>query len=86
MEIFVECIIQIQAHEGFALHTERRLIFHRHTDIGAGIDDALIDDGDRTHSVIHGVVAILGERYATGRNHHRPAWHIHGIEANHIPR
>ena len=66
VEVLVECVIQIQAQQCFALHAEGGLVLERYTDVGTGIDDTLVGDGHGTHRVVHGVVAVLGKRHTTG--------------------
>ena len=82
VKVFVESVIKVETEQGFALHAVERLIFERHADVRARIDDALVCDCDDTHVVVDGIVAVFGEGNATGGNDNRPARHIHGIKAN----
>ncbi len=86
VEVFVEGVVEVKAQQGLALSAECGLVFERHADAGAGVDDALVGDGDRTHAVVHGVVAVFGKGDAAGGDHHRAARHIHGVEPDHVAR
>ena len=68
------------------MHTEGGLVLKRHTDVGTGINDALVGNGDGSHGIIHGIVAVLGQRLACSRHDNRPACHICSIEPDHATR
>ena len=84
MEVLGEVVGPVHAEHGLALHVEHGVALHRHVHRGAGIEDALVDDGHRTHGVVDGVVAVLGERDATGGDLHRAARHVVGAQLDDI--
>ena len=81
VEILVETIVEVKAKESLALHGVERLVFERHTDALARVDDALVGDGDYAHGVIDRVVTVLVEHDASGCDYDRASRHIHGIKA-----
>ena len=86
VEILVDGIIQVQTQQSLALHAEGGLVFQRHADVGARIDDTLVSDGHRTHGVIHRIVAVLGQGHTSGGYHNRSACHVGGIELDDATR
>ena len=84
LEVLGEVVGPVHAEHGLALHIKYGVALHRHVHRSARIEDALVDDGHRTHGVVHGVVAVLGERDATGGDLHRAARHIVGTQLDDI--
>ena len=84
LEVLGEVVDPVHAEHRLALHVEDGVALHRHVNRGAGIEDALVDDGHRTHGVVDGVVAVLGERDAAGGDLHRAARHVVGTELDDI--
>ena len=84
LEVLGEVVGPVHAEHGLALHVEYGVTLHGHVHRGACIEDALVDDGHRTHGVVHGVVAVLGERDAAGGDLHRAARHVVGTQLDDI--
>ncbi len=70
----------MRAKKALALHGESGLILQLDIDIGARLKNGLIENGNRTHGVIHGVVYILDKRSSSGGNRNTSAGDIHGVE------
>ena len=82
VEVVVEGIVQVQAQQSLALLAEGGLVFERHADVGAGINDALVGDSHRSHCVVNSIVTVLGKYHSTGTHHHRAARHVGSIKAD----
>ena len=80
VEVLAKGIVEVESEQRLSLGAIGGLVFECHAHARSGIDDALVGDGDDTHAVIHGIVAVLGERDTSGSNRHRPTRHIHGVE------
>ncbi len=78
-EFVGETILRVKSEQGLALHGEHRLILKCDAYIGAGVDDALVGDGDYAHAVVDGIVGVLHKCGAAGCDHNRPSRHIHGV-------
>ena len=72
--------------ERFALHREGGLIFQLHIHIRSGINDRLIENRHRTHSIIHGIIHILNQCRTACSHHNTSARDIHRIQADFITR
>lgn len=84
LEVLGEVVGPVHAEHRLALHVEYGVALHGHVHRGACIEDALIDDGHRTHGVVDGVVAVLGERDTACGDLHRAARHVVGTELDDI--
>ena len=80
-EVFAELIFEVCAEERLALHGESGLVFKFNIHIGTRFENRSIEDGDRSHGVVHGVVHILDECSTAGCDGDRTAWHIHRTKA-----
>ena len=69
-EVLVEAVLRVEAEQGLALHGEHGLVLERDADGGAGLDDALVGDGDDAHVVVDGVVGILRELHSARGDDH----------------
>ncbi len=64
------------------MHAVVVVAFEVHTDIRAGIDDTLVDDGHYAHGIVHGIVGVLRQCHSACRYRHRALRHVHGAEAD----
>ena len=62
VEIIRDVIIQSGSQHTLFCDSEVVFVFHSDGDRGSGVQDAFIGDGDRTHTVIDGIVNIFGQR------------------------
>ncbi|OAV73378.1 hypothetical protein Barb6_00308 [Bacteroidales bacterium Barb6] len=81
-EILIELIIHIHAKHRLALHTEHGLVFQRNTDRRIACHNALVEDCNRPHDIIHRIIRILGKLCTAGCHPHRPASHIRCPQLN----
>ena len=81
-EVLGELIIPVDAQHRLALHAVGVVRLHTGVDLRAGINDALVEDIDHTHGIVHAVVDVLGQRDAAGRDDHRPLGDIRCAEVN----
>ena len=86
VEILVKGVVQIQSQQRLALHIECRLILKRYTDVGTGIDNALVGDSDCTHGIVHGVVTVLGQGHTSSGHDNRTTCHIGGVKSDDTTR
>ena len=86
LEVFREVVLPVHAHHRLSLHTVLRVRLQRHTHVGPGVDDALVEDGHLTGRIVYSIVRALGQFHTTRRHLHRPLWHIVGSQRNHIGR
>ena len=80
MEILVERIVEVESQQCLALHAEGGLVLERDADVGTGVDDALVGNGDRTHGIVDRIVAVLGQRDTAGGDYNRTTGDVGGIE------
>ena len=83
-EVLGEVVLPVHADHRLALHAVVGIRFERHIDVGAGIDDALIQDGDLAGRVVDRIVAALLERDAAGRHHDRSLRHVVGSQRDDV--
>ena len=76
VEVRSKLIVQVQTHHRLALHAIRRLVLQRNTDRRATGDNAFIQYGNTTGSIIHRVIHILCQSSTSSRNLHRTTCHI----------
>ena len=86
LEILGEVVLPIEAEHALALHAVVVVGLQRDVDAGTSIDDALIEDGHLTSRVVDGIVAALGQPYATSGNDHRALRHIGGTKRDNVSR
>ena len=79
-EVLREFVVEVHAEHRLALHAVVVVGLYGGTDVGAGVDDALVDDGDDAHVVVDGVVGVFGQRHTTGSHHHRTLGYVGGSE------
>ena len=82
IEILGEGVVEVETQHGLALHVEHRLVLERDADGGTRLDNALVQDGNDTHGVVDNVVGVLDQRHTAGRDHHRTAGHVHGVQTD----
>ena len=82
IEILIESVIQIQAEHALVVHSEIGLVFKGDINRSTRIEHALIDDGNRTHTIVDGVVHVFGQGDAAGRHLHGALGHIHRVQLN----
>ena len=86
LEVLREVILPVESHHRLAFLTIVALAFERDVDIGACVDDVLVEDGHLTRVVVHGVVASLGQGHAACRHHHRSLRHVVGAQRDDVGR
>ena len=70
LEAFREVVLPVHAHHRLSLHTVLRVRLQRHTHVGPGVDDALVEDGHLTGRIVYGIVRALGQFHTTRRHLH----------------
>ena len=81
-EVLVHLVVEVEAEHRLALHAVGVVALHRSVDGGAGVENALIDDGHTAHVVVHRVVLVLHEGDAAGGHHHGAGGNIGDAEIN----
>ena len=71
VEVLGEVIIPVHTQHRLAHEGEGVMVFQADTDIGACIDNALVDDPDNTGGVVHTIVGAFHQGHTTCRHHHR---------------
>ena len=75
-----ELIFQMRPEERLPLQREGRLVLQLHIHVRPRLQDRLIEDGYRSHHVVHRVVHILYQRRAAGGYRYAPSRDIHRVE------
>ena len=70
----------MSAEERLALHGESTLVFEFDINVRARLKDRGVENGNRSHGVIHGIVHIFHEGSTSGGDGDATARHIHGAE------
>ena len=65
-EVLGELVVPVQSEEGLALHGVGVVALHVCFNLLSGVDEALVEDGDHAHGVVHAVVHVLCERDSSG--------------------
>ena len=86
LEVLREVVLPVESHHRLAFLTIVALAFERDVNIGARVDDVLVEDGHLTRVVVHGVVASLGQGHAASRHHHRSLRHVVGAQRDDVGR
>ena len=68
LEVLGEVVLPVDTEHSLALHAVVVVRLQRHTDVGTGIDDALVEDGHLTGRVVDGIVAAFRQQHAAGRH------------------
>ena len=79
-------IFPVQPHHRLALHAIVRVRLQRHVHIGAGINDALVQDGHLAGRVIDGIVRTLRQYHTARRHDDRPLGNIISIKGDDVGR
>ena len=85
-EVLVEVVVPVDAEHGLALHGEVGVRLERHVDVGAGVDDALVEDGHLARRIVDAVVRALLQGDAACGDHHRALRHVHRAERDDVGR
>ena len=86
LEVLREVVLPIHTEHRLALLSVVGVTFERHVHGGAGIDDALVEDGHLAARVVDRVVGAFGERDAACRNHHRALRNVVCAERDDVSR
>ena len=86
LEVLREVVLPVHAEHRLALLSVVGIAFERHVHGGAGVDDALVEDGHLATRVVDRVVGAFGERDAACRNHHRALRNVVCAERNDVSR
>ena len=86
LEVLREVVLPVQAYHRLALHAVVGVRLQRHVHVGAGVDDALVQDGHLACGIVHRVVAAFLQRHASCRHHYRPLGHVVGIQRDDVGR
>ena len=70
-KVLREVVLPVHAQHGLSLHAVAGIVFERHADVGAGIDDALVQDGHLAHRVVDGIVGAFLQGDTASSYHHR---------------
>ena len=84
LEVGSKVILPVQSGHGLALHAVLGVALQLYVYAGTGINDALVDDGHRTHAVVNGVVAVLNQGGTSGGNNYRSARDIDRSQLYHV--
>ena len=85
-QVRIELIVQVKPHHRLALHLHGRLVFQRDADRRTGRDNAFVQDGHHTGSIIDGIIHIFGQYRTTGRHLDGAPRHVGGAELYLGPR
>ena len=80
-QIGVEFVFQVRAEQAFALHGEGGLVLQFHIHIGTRFENGLVENGNRSHCIVHRIVHVLYQCRTAGSNSNTPTWHIHCIQS-----
>ncbi len=86
LQVTVEIVCPVQPRHGLALHVHEGIALQLDIYVGAGINDVLVDDCDRTHAVVDRIVAVLGQGYASCGHYYRTARYVGGTQLYDIVR
>ena len=82
LEVAREVVLEVHPKHRLALHAVVGIAFERHVDIGACVEQTLVDDGYDPTAVVDGVVHTFGKRHTVGGNDYRTFGHVIGAERN----
>ena len=86
LEVLREVVLPVHAEHRLALLSVVGIAFERHVHGGAGVDDALVEDGHLATRVVDRVVGAFGERDAACRNYHRALRNVVCAERDYVSR
>ena len=84
LELFRYIILEINAEHRFALHAVVGVRFHRARHRRSRVEDALVENLDRSRVVVDGIVRPLSEQLSTGTHHNAPLRNTGGVELNFV--
>ena len=85
-EVLVEVVLPVQSEHGLSLHAVLGVVLVGCLHAGAGVEYALVEDGDLSRRVVHAVVAALLQLHASGRDLDGASWHVEGVERDDVGR
>ena len=86
LEILREVVGPVHTHHRLAHLPVVCIALVRRIHLRAGIQDALVDDGHLTRTVVHRIVRSLGQRHTAGSHLHTALRHVVGTQRNDVGR
>ena len=84
LELFRHIILEINAEHRFALHAVVGVRFHRARHRRSRVEDALVENLDRSRVIVDSIVRPLGEQLPTGTHHNASLRNTGGVELNFV--
>ena len=84
LEPFRYIILEINAEHRFALHAVVGVRFHRARHRRSRVEDALVENLDRSRVIVDSIVRPLGEQLPTGTHHNASLRNTGGVELNFV--
>ena len=86
LEVLREVVLPVETHHRLALHAVVAVRLQRHADAGAGIDDALVQDGHLTGRIVYAIVGAFLEDDTACCDNHRTLRHVVGTQRDDVGR
>ena len=82
LEVLCEVVTPVQSEHRLSDHAVFLVAFEADVDIGACVENALVDDGDLTQRVVHLIVRTFGQFDATCGDTYRTLRNVHGAKVD----